>query len=1821
MKKFTFKSISVKVLTLALALCLGVAVVSFFGGKKAVAEEIAVDPSFALTQGASIRDGASAGDNYYGLRFETKFNQEWLDANPSSTYSFGTLIFPSTELGKFSAEENPTKNKENTNAVKFIHKANEEVNGEDTYYASVVYSEEYVAGIIPTIYPSVTNPNQTQIETVLNNLYVLDMTAISYAILDNGAIVYTEPYSDSMIKVAARLVSDEEYANLAKRYIKGEVTFGDAYVSKEDGILVVDSLEEEFVAGSYNQVIFSNQNLKAGVDYNVVDGDIDFADEFVANHIGEYHEVYFFNTNGDLLVVEVFFADKALKTPQDLVDTFDLTAEYIQGGKLIKGGTVESRYGVYVLANDVDMTGYSILNMSRATYRTDINNSAYFDHDGDGVYELETFFVSKDIGFGGVFDGRGHAISNAHVGTLNGQSYTYRNSEGATAYQWNCGYQGFFASLLEGSIVRNVAFINMNTTNNQTYTNATGYLAWASYGLVENVYVDVNPNGLVTRGPIASLGHGSAYKNVVVNFPKNDYTLQSHLDAYNGKTTFDWYYGSLYGGGSGTSAPIGSIGLENVFVVSPVPVTLNKGNSQGYDSIKNVTYAENETELHFTHGGELTGTVQDAVAAGDSRVIIANGVRRYDNIAEMSKDSVAVEKLLATGYFKLIEGQLVWHNQKLQVAVDENVDFDASKNELVTSRFNANEVNAVSIDGVKLEKGVDYKIEDDKLHLLTVATRNTNNSNSQSMIVVVETESVDFHFNNVTYWTTLIHNESELKAALDMDYATTDHNFGLYKLANNVDMTGVTFNYNNITGKIPNQNQLFGFAGIFDGDGFAIKNASPGIYGLFGNTAYGNVVTMVPHIKNVAITNFDGKGGPVIGRWNNTHDYWSKKLTIENVYVSYADGAVPNGLYTQSAYAKYNNVLLDTVGNTKFEENYYLAGSEYGADVAGKAYNLNHSASTDSSTLSGGFRFWSGTEKAPLNSFDTFITNVVSYGKTPVVYQNNTSGNYASFVNYDSTNAKWLIKNTGWSYDSSLIINYEMFMGYANNETVGLFPKAVGVKEGFQNLGLTTTSSTVGYICTTCYDTFSLTSGTCETCSAKLGETVNLTYFGNIWSSPAILNWELVDVANYVNPYTTQTTASYKGSGILKLDGVSKYNDATEMVNAYNQDNNAFKSFTDVKVDGKQLWKVVNGVLLWHDDTVNHDCDYTDATCDTPATCKICSATTGSALGHTYSETLTPNEDGTHSQVCANDNSHVQTTACVYDQEVVEDKFVATHAGLGTHATYYYSCACGNKGEETFTVVGDIIVTDPIDYNAKTQRLESSFFGEATIDSVTVNDVEMTEGNGGLVHDIENGYYKLAGMPLVDNRKSTPSQIITITVQSGEFTYVLNNVTYWTSIIRNQGELKEALDITYSTTEVTNNYGLFKLGGNIVVDTATWTNWSFANITTRVPNSDSTYDSWNGLTTRGFAGVFDGFGYSVDFNSKGAGSHGLFASLSNTLVELKNQITVKDVAFLEYQANWCPVISRFTKYHNSDQSGNVLLENVYVTWGEQAVQDGLIYEPQPFITLRNVMVNVSNNKQFGTKFASTSYHGSELAEYTLPLDSYYGGTLFYSLRRGSTSLSNVAESFVSYGGGSLGKTWSIGNDYFSAFSSTANEDNTNTFNIKMTGWSYTSSEVISPEIYFSYASNKTYADLPAIAGLKPEFYEIAKNYPLPVRVNNSTINNKLAGFYCATCGNTFSLVEDDCDNCSTVETPVALTETDNLWKQPQVFVWAKRVLADVDNSTTQRNGEMVFANTYKFNNATEMKNTDYDFASFLGEQGNDLWAVNDGILTWVGNQA
>ena len=58
--------------------------------------------------------------------------------------------------------------------------------------------------------------------------------------------------------------------------------------------------------------------------------------------------------------------------------------------------------------------------------------------------------------------------------------------------------------------------------------------------------------------------------------------------------------------------------------------------------------------------------------------------------------------------------------------------------------------------------------------------------------------------------------------------------------------------------------------------------------------------------------------------------------------------------------------------------------------------------------------------------------------------------------------------------------------------------------------------------------------------------------------------------------------------------------------------------------------------------------------------------------------------DNVHTYVCKYCDAVGETSPCVYDQEVVDDKYLASAGDCTNPATYYKSCVCGAKGSEPF---------------------------------------------------------------------------------------------------------------------------------------------------------------------------------------------------------------------------------------------------------------------------------------------------------------------------------------------------------------------------------------------------------------------------------------------------------------------------------------------------------------------------------------------------------
>ena len=928
------------------------------------------------------------------------------------------------------------------------------------------------------------------------------------------------------------------------------------YVSDEDDVLVLDTMTygpDLFADAMVGDVVLAN------TDYSWNENKLVFTQEFIDQYLGTYQDVYVITNTSDLVYVEMLFADKVLN------DAADVQEAFVYGAQAL-GDTFGKKEGVYVLGADIDMTGVTINNKAIAAGQS----FDYYTDNGDGTYtKAGTTATTADFGFAGIFDGMGHSISNITVSLTNHSLGQPIVKEDGTKTWKNASSFGLFTNVHEGSIIKNVAFINVkdNSTVDKTY-GLSGVLGNNFHGTLENVYIDINENTIITRGPFAQYGATSVLKNVVVNFPRAEgYSINSHLESANkgNDTYYDTY---AYGSGAlgGQNSPISTFATyENVLISSAMPVNFYSNAPAKLANVTSVTYGENETELFYDFG-QFTGlTVQQAVSLETSaedfditkqKIRVLTGVRRYDDLTAMAADSEYVNKLIATGLFKIQDGKVVWHSKKIETTIADAVEFDATEGVLKATALEGKNILSANVNGNTVEY-VDGKF-------VGVPELNNLNSADQLFKMSVETDDTIFTFTNVTYWASIINDQAELKSALDYNYSSSNkNNFAFLKLGNNIDIdkdTWSAIDYSDIkaVGQFNGIQCSTGFAGVFDGCGYTINfnGTGAGEYGLFGTLSSGAQVGIKrpATVKNVAIVEYSQNWKPVIAHFGATHSY-NKGALIENVYVTWLKTAVQAGLiFEPNAGTVIRNVMVNVANNTS-----------YGANLDADSYE-NMSKGYYGGTLYYNLRRAGTALAATTESF-------VSLGKGALVKNVGAMAttNYEKWFATTGTAAPYThtLKNGGWAAATGGVVsNPELYFGYASNLEYGDTTINRGMKAGFATIAANYANGAAiaGYYCAECGEVFSLEAGNCTTCS------VALTQSANLWREAISYKWEFTKCSE-VNNAGASTT------GEMVFANTYKYNDATEMATAYNADNTLFASF--VGDAGNGLWAVNEGVLTW----------------------------------------------------------------------------------------------------------------------------------------------------------------------------------------------------------------------------------------------------------------------------------------------------------------------------------------------------------------------------------------------------------------------------------------------------------------------------------------------------------------------------------------------------------------------------------------------------------------------------------------------------------------
>lgn len=518
-----------------------------------------------------------------------------------------------------------------------------------------------------------------------------------------------------------------------------------------------------------------------------------------------------------------------------------------------------------------------------------------------------------------------------------------------------------------------------------------------------------------------------------------------------------------------------------------------------------------------------------------------------------------------------------------------------------------------------------------------------------------------------------------------------------------------------------------------------------------------------------------------------------------------------------------------------------------------------------------------------------------------------------------------------------------------------------------------------------------------------------------------------------------------------------------------------------------------------------------------------------------------------------------------------------------------------------------------VDFDAHNGKFVSSEIDNSGVVSVTATFGKemamLTKENGGITEDgairakQTNGDL-LPGIPLINNSITKFEDAkLEVTLATYKKVYTLT-AQYYTSIIETPAELKAALDIDY--TVMLNNSGFYKLANNISIDADNPLKFDYVGAKENIKNINS---------SAGFTGLFDGCGYTIDMNGTDFGAWGLFASFNHSGgYYLKDYTTVKNLAIIEYKnvyystgSRYAPVLATYVKDH--DSSGNVMFNNIYVSYHASATPNGIVYETGRGVEYNNVVVDASAVTAKPTYVDAT--YGAEAQGLIDPTQGFKGGALFGTLRRAGKKLADNTNAvligqlpIVKYSNLALAGTMFT------------HEDNGNgTYNhiLRATGFTYnqatnpllTNSNAL--ETYYGIPANKQ--DIAVITGLREATSKV---------LNKSNGSAAKAAYYCPNCFGTFNTRSGNCtvEGCGT-----KLVKVTDLWKSPVAYTWTFDIQSYENPASTEGNGVIVFNGVTKYDTVQEMADANNDFASFIGEAGNGLWKVENGTLSWLGAQA
>ena len=548
-----------------------------------------------------------------------------------------------------------------------------------------------------------------------------------------------------------------------------------------------------------------------------------------------------------------------------------------------------------------------------------------------------------EIGFRGVFDGRGY--------TIDGLAF---------------GIGGLFGNIGKGAVVKNFAVTNATITNNwgAVLCNILG-----SGAKIENVFIHVkdvsaglgNVHIIATEvfsqyqyRDTADYGGAVALSGVVIKteqFTNTTVTVKAfhHQMSYaqytrstNVHVVSDYY---LFGTSDNAASSLGNqncklpnrygekakeTSFADVYGSATDVVTMAGLSKTYFRYSDNLGYCVFKSSEIYLEAGEfkrlpnqLTYNVGEkleyVIPSGCGNVTVS---ANYTGVS-VAGNTVTIAENAPVGTFEIS----VYHNdfneekiitvvlepKLVEVATLVELSQDANDNLL---KLTSTEIVTGGTVWIKAKGANDYTQIDSNNYSYVAGEITFTNAYLKSLAVqgeyslMVRYPSVHLHFKNVIIYTNVIKTLDELKAVLKYPGTvnTTAVSYGegtYYVLGGNIEGNGTAFaasaHLMNLASNSPvRYNGEIGFRGVFDGRGYTIDGLAFGIGGLFGNIGKGAVV------KNFAVTN-----ATITNNWGAVLcNILGSGAKIENVFIHVKDVSAGLGnvhIIATEVFSQYNH--------------------------------------------------------------------------------------------------------------------------------------------------------------------------------------------------------------------------------------------------------------------------------------------------------------------------------------------------------------------------------------------------------------------------------------------------------------------------------------------------------------------------------------------------------------------------------------------------------------------------------------------------------------------------------------------------------------------------------------------------------------------------------------------------------------------------------------------------------------------------------------------------------------------------------------------------